>query len=187
VSRQATSGKAETRAAILGAAARIVEREGARHLTIEAVGREARVSKGGVLYHFSTKQALLEGMLEKLLEQGRIRNDALRETHRHTANPVLRAAVLSERDQSAAERAMALSILAAAAENPELLAPAREALAEALDEAGASTEPRALGWVVLLAIEGLRLLDMLKLLSLSPAERKEVHDTLLHLAEVRRA
>jgi len=180
------NGRAETRAAILGAAARIVEREGARHLTIEAVGREAQVSKGGVLYHFATKQALLEAMLERLIEQGRIRNDALRETHRDTANPVLRAAVLSERDQSGAERAMALSILAAAAENPELLAPAREAFVESLADAGASTEPRALGWVVAIAIEGLRLLDMLKLLPLAEAERQEVHDMLLDLAEARR-
>ena len=32
-------------------------------LTIEAVAREAKLSKGGLLYHFATKEALIQAML----------------------------------------------------------------------------------------------------------------------------
>ena len=63
------------RAFILEAAAGIVEASGAAHLTIDAVAAAASVSKGGVLYHFPSKQALLEEFesiyLRKLVERFR--------------------------------------------------------------------------------------------------------------------
>lgn len=39
---------------------------GERAATIEAVAAEAGVSKGGLLYHFGSKQALMQGLLERL-------------------------------------------------------------------------------------------------------------------------
>ena len=171
------------RGAILEAAARIVEASGARHLTIDAVAHTAGVSKGGVLYHFPSKRALLEGMLERLLEEIEARTAALREAHGDDPNAALRARILAERDQSPGERAMARSILAAAAEDPELLAPARQAVREAFRDAGRATAPVELGWVALLATEGLRFLDMLDLLPLSREEREHVHAQLLQLVE----
>jgi AcrR family transcriptional regulator len=173
----------DTRASILAAAARIVETRGAGHLTIDAVAQEAALSKGGVLYHFPTKRALLEGMLECLLELNAARTSALREAHRSSVNPVLRAYVLGEGERSGAERAMARSILAAAAEDPGLVAPARQDVQRAFAEAGEATDPQALGWAVLLALEGLRFLEMLNLLPLSSSERQRVRDVLLKLAE----
>ncbi len=43
----------------LSAALAIVCRDGGKALTIDAVAKEAGVSKGGVLHHFSTKDALI--------------------------------------------------------------------------------------------------------------------------------
>ena len=37
--------------------------KGVAKLTLEAVAKEAGVSKGGLLYHFSNKEALIEGMI----------------------------------------------------------------------------------------------------------------------------
>jgi AcrR family transcriptional regulator len=37
-------------------------------LKIEAVAREAGFRKGGVLYHFPTKESLIEGMITSFLE-----------------------------------------------------------------------------------------------------------------------
>jgi len=39
---------------------------GERAATLEAVAAEAGVSKGGLLYHFGSKQALMHGLLERL-------------------------------------------------------------------------------------------------------------------------
>jgi AcrR family transcriptional regulator len=170
------------RDAILEAAARVVEASGARHLTIDAVARAAGTSKGGVLYHFPSKRALLEGMLERLLEQIEARTAALRAGQAESKQPALRARILAELEQNPSERAMARSILAAAAEDPELLEPARRAVSKAFEEAG-RTSPSELGWVALLATEGLRFLDMLNLLPLTPQELARVHQQLLRLLE----
>lgn len=173
----------ERRQRILEAAARVVETEGARHLTMDAVARAAAVSKGGLLYHFPSKRDLLEGMLGRLIEQIEAGRATLRDQQRQTANPALIAWILAERQQTPSERTIGRALLAAAAEDPELLAAARPVMRSAFAEAGASITPAALGWVVLLATEGLRLLDMLDLLPLSAAELTAVQEQLLLLAD----
>jgi len=54
---------------MLNAAEAIVLENGARHLTLDAVASRAGVRKGGLLYHFPTKEALLRAMLEGLGKQ----------------------------------------------------------------------------------------------------------------------
>ncbi|SWD32702.1 transcriptional regulator [Klebsiella pneumoniae] len=49
---------------ILIAASEIVKEEGVVKLTLEAVAQRAGVSKGGLLYHFPSKEALIKGMVE---------------------------------------------------------------------------------------------------------------------------
>jgi AcrR family transcriptional regulator len=53
---------------ILAAAARIVLRDSVRRLTLEAVAREAQLSKGGVFYHVATKESLIQAMLARLIQ-----------------------------------------------------------------------------------------------------------------------
>lgn len=50
---------------ILTAATEIVQEEGVVKLTLEAVAKRAGVSKGGLLYHFPSKEALIKGMVEE--------------------------------------------------------------------------------------------------------------------------
>src|SRR5215469_4359510 len=57
----------DTRTRILVAAARVVREKGVPRLTLEEVARVASVSKGGLLYHFSTKEQLIQAMLEHSL------------------------------------------------------------------------------------------------------------------------
>ncbi|MBS4192899.1 TetR family transcriptional regulator [Bacillus sp. FJAT-49705] len=49
---------------ILTAAADIVKEEGVAKLTLEAVAKKAGLSKGGLLYHYSSKEALIIGMVQ---------------------------------------------------------------------------------------------------------------------------
>lgn len=175
------------RALILESAARIVEASGAAHLTMDAVAAAAEVSKGGVLYHFPSKQALLEGMLEQLMDQMEARKAAYRETETDPGNSVLIAHIIEEHDQSPTERAMSRAILAVAAEDPDLLIPAQAYIKTTFDEAASGSMPSEMGWVLLLASEGLRFLEMLKLLPLSASDRNLVHDHLLELARANTA
>jgi AcrR family transcriptional regulator len=54
----------ETRELIFEACSRILRREGLTNLTLEAVSDEAGLSKGGLLYHFPTKESLIESLFE---------------------------------------------------------------------------------------------------------------------------
>lgn len=56
------------REALLDAAERVAIRQGAAHLTLDAVAKEAKVAKGGLIYHFPSKKALFQAMLVRALE-----------------------------------------------------------------------------------------------------------------------
>ena len=58
----------ETRDRILDALQRILVRKGTAAVTLESVAAEAGVSKGGLLYHFRSKQAMLQGLTLRLSE-----------------------------------------------------------------------------------------------------------------------
>ncbi|WP_203336429.1 TetR/AcrR family transcriptional regulator [Nocardioides limicola] len=52
------------RAKVLRAFAELLVESGERSATLEAVAHRAGVSKGGLLYHFGSKDALVDGLLE---------------------------------------------------------------------------------------------------------------------------
>ncbi|GGJ34973.1 TetR/AcrR family transcriptional regulator [Neoroseomonas lacus] len=56
----------DTHTRILDAVERIIVQKGVTGLTLEAAAREAGVSKGGLLYHFGSKEALLTGLMQRL-------------------------------------------------------------------------------------------------------------------------
>ena len=58
---------------------------GVANLTFEEVAREARVSKGGVLYHFGSKEALTEAMIERFIARF---DTAVEEAARSDRDPV---------------------------------------------------------------------------------------------------
>ena len=58
----------KTREAVLRAAAQIIVRLGVGAFTIDAVAQEAGVTKGGVLHHFPSKEALIDGLIEQVTE-----------------------------------------------------------------------------------------------------------------------
>lgn len=59
-----TSKKAlETKIKIIKAANQLLEEQETSKFTLEEVAKKAGVSKGGLLYHFSSKRELIQGML----------------------------------------------------------------------------------------------------------------------------
>lgn len=58
-----------TRDRLLDAFETLVKSGGSRAATLEAVAAEAGVSKGGLLYHFHSKDELIDGMLERVRTQ----------------------------------------------------------------------------------------------------------------------
>jgi AcrR family transcriptional regulator len=154
---------------ILEAALKVVEESGANHLTIDAVAQCSGFSKGGILYHFGSKKGLLCGMRDYLIEANRRRTEAL------TSNDNPLAALLHvENRMSAAERRASLAVVAAAAEDPELLVPAREYMKEVIEEIVSSSKDPANAMILFLANEGLRYLDIFELNPMTVKESKKL-------------
>lgn len=59
-----------TKDRILDAYEHLLVNGGSRAATLDAVAAEAGVSKGGLLYHFGSKEQLRDGMLSRLKKQG---------------------------------------------------------------------------------------------------------------------
>jgi AcrR family transcriptional regulator len=61
--------KTSTRETLLRAAIRVVQQGSVASLTLDAVAREAGVSKGGLLYHFPSKDALIKGLVSQFIAE----------------------------------------------------------------------------------------------------------------------
>ena len=58
----------KTRDAVLRAAAQVLVRLGVGAFTIDAVAQEAGITKGGVLHHFPSKDALITSLIEQVTQ-----------------------------------------------------------------------------------------------------------------------
>jgi AcrR family transcriptional regulator len=173
-----------SRERILDAAAELVRELGAGRLTLDAVAERAGLSKGGLLYNFPTKEALLQGMLERIIEVALVEKENLLRAFAGQRNAEARASVETRlrmlRDDT---KDFASGLLAASAENPKLLDPARHAIAQdwtALKNSSDDPEPAMLAW---LAVEGLGNLEMNDLSPLTRADRETVIAAIRRLLE----
>lgn len=177
--------------AILAAAERVVAREGVARMTIDGVAREAKLSKGGVLYHFSTKEALIKAMIDRLLAEferdvgrflekdkdagpGRWTRAYVRATLSAPPSPI-------DKSGGTSTQAFGAALIAALAVNPSLLAEYQGRLREwqrRLESDGID-QGRAL--VVSLAADGLWLYELLGLWRPTKTQRRQVAEELLQL------
>lgn len=142
----------ETRARILVAAEDLSCEAGPAHMSIEAVASRAGVSKGGFLYHFPTKQALLRALVSEHVNGLRHATEARAGCD---ATPLVQAraylAVIREKLDGAGARP---GLFAAIAEDPEFIAPMREFRAAMLEVFRRCPNPD-LAIIVFLATEGM--------------------------------
>jgi AcrR family transcriptional regulator len=59
----------QTRARLLHAAVEAMQRSGPASMTLDQVARQAGVSKGGLLHHFPSKEALFEALVRRLFDE----------------------------------------------------------------------------------------------------------------------
>ncbi|GAA3678743.1 TetR/AcrR family transcriptional regulator [Nonomuraea antimicrobica] len=123
--------------------------QGSAALTLAAVADRAGVSKGGLLYHYGSKEALIKGMVERLIEDfDELMAAQPGETYTERYLGATLASVRSGRLRRWA-------VVTGASGNLFLLAPLREAMTRWHRE-GLSDEPDPLAaQIVRLACEGL--------------------------------
>ncbi|MFZ5593195.1 MAG: TetR/AcrR family transcriptional regulator [Pseudomonadota bacterium] len=171
----------ETYEHILDASEEIVIEHGGRELTLEAAARAAGLSKGGVLYHFPSKAALIQAMLTRLIARFETDLQSIAEED-GAPEACLTAYVQATFRADERDKRMGAALLAVLAEDPALLKPLRafyQRRFEALRSPGMRFDRAA---TVMLAVEGLFMLELLGLSYLSTSEREELERTLLAVA-----
>jgi AcrR family transcriptional regulator len=119
-----------TQKAILDAANRIVIEQGVERLTLEQVAAEAGISKGGLLYHFPTKEALIKGMINHYLERFTEDFNEASEKDGDTPGRWNRSYLTTTFADNQRIPRMSSGLLAAVATDPSLLAPLQERFRE---------------------------------------------------------
>lgn len=168
----------ETRERLLRAAGNVIHRDGVRALTLESVARTAGVSKGGLLYHFSNKRALIEAMAQARVAEVR---EAMEHHHEQNPETGLMASYLASLD-TAPDTHLDTALWAAAIEDPEAVATFRQAFTEIQRMARTSTADPTMATLVRLACDGLWLTELVGLDVLEPEERASVMERMMTLA-----
>ena len=178
----------DTKTEILEAAAQVVLTDGVAGLTLEAVAKAAGLSKGGLLYHYGSKEALLSAMVERLVEVTEQRIAASRKTDAPPGDWLrgyLRACSVEGLPESDPVGRLAVALLAAGALDPALLEPLRARQAVWREELLRDGIDPAMAWIVRLAADGLWMNDVFGLPVLTAEERRAVLDRLVVLTQKR--
>ncbi|GJD93603.1 TetR/AcrR family transcriptional regulator [Methylobacterium iners] len=175
--------RANARDDILAAAEEVVAALGAQALTLDAVYRQAGVSKGGLLYHFPNKEALLHAMVDRYVTRCFAQEtEFLREIGEDARGAGSRAAIAQlAADDPGADR-LSAALLAAVATDLEYLAPLRDLVRQRFEAMKQSDVPFETAAIIELAVNGLALFELLRLPPLTPEDRHQVLATLDRMA-----
>ncbi len=187
---------ADTKHRILTAAEEVVLRDGVAHLTLDAAAAQAGLSKGGVLYHFPSRDALVAGMVDKII--GEFETDIARhlpvegspesDAPGSFTRAYVRATVEpGDPDAPGASRQdrLGAALIAAAAAEPELLVPLQEAAGRWQARLADDGLDPVLATVLRLACDGLWMCDLFGIAPPSGTRREAVGAALLRMAENR--
>jgi len=182
---EAASAVSPARERILEAAERVVGDVGAARMTLEGVAQAAGVSKGGLLYHFPTKEALL-GALAKRYVEGMV--DCVEHAKSgmgENGAQDLKACIVGVLDQQsrAKVRGMGAALFAAAANDLTLLEVIRERIATFTRQLEDSNADFGRAAIVTLAIDGLIMRESLRISSFTDEQRERVVQQLLQIAD----
>lgn len=176
------SRRSTAREPILEAAGRVIAEMGSRHMTLDAVAREAGVSKGGLLYHFPSKEALLAAMVENF----RDRLIEAAPTESKKGNLALLRALITYRIEAVSahkgDMRTAHGMIAAVAERPSLVEPLAAYYRKLWERVKQGPEPDTaiLSW---LALEGLLFLEVFNTSPFDAAEREQIIARILALLD----
>jgi AcrR family transcriptional regulator len=174
---------AHSREIVLQAAERIVQTMGAGNLTFDNLVKESGVTRGGITYHFPTKDALLQALLERDLAQWEASEAQFRPKNMQNERAadligVLRAMTHSSEDK----RRFVGGMMSAATLDPDMLKPIRDYHDQRYGELKGT--PRDINCLILeLAAAGMFWMDITRCHEFTPVMRKKIIARLENLAK----
>jgi AcrR family transcriptional regulator len=170
-----------TRDAALQAALTIIARDGAAKLTLDAIARESGISKGGLMYQFRSKEAVLTALLER--QTAEVAALSRRYVAEHGAGqlyPELAARIATSRAAiTGPAYAVSYAIFGLLAQDPGLLAVSRAKDVESVAVIKAEATDPDLAMLRWLAARGLTQTALIGPSPLTAAERDRLFARLL--------
>lgn len=147
------------RDAVLDAAEGVILSDGIGSLTLDAAAKRAGVSKGGLLHHFPSKNALIDALVKRKLEGWRCEYTAAIERQPAGPGRVARAFMgmcLASTDKWTEEmRRSSLVLVAALVHDPRHVEPLREIHKEVTARLSGDGLPAGAGEAVKMAMDGI--------------------------------
>jgi AcrR family transcriptional regulator len=160
---------------ILDAAERVVARDGAANLTLDAVAKEAGIGKATVLYDFKSKQALIEAVIDRAFVADNARHGALEAELAGDGDRAIRGRIRGAADAPPEDfRPVALNLSAALVLDSNLrrkMQANQAAVIERILQTSGSPRGALLAY---LAVEGLKFLELLDFHRFDDAERSRI-------------
>ena len=178
-----TTRQPKARQKILDAARRIVESQGAGHLTFDELAVESGVTRGGITYHFPTKEALLKGLIEvDIADWERAAHETVPELGCRKTAVILGHLRCNLDSEDLQHRRFVSGMLSAAMIDPSLLDPVREHQRRTFDGWDWS-DTDLMRYVILMASEGMFWQSMFDMNPLPPSVHQRVVTLIRSLAE----
>lgn len=167
---------------ILQAASELTFSEGAAHMSLDAVAARAGVSKGGLLYNFPNKVALMRALVQRFLDEFRAELGEPDDTPEGAALAAhYKELVVRALDEQAPPSS---GLLAALAEDPCLLEPVKAFNRELLDRMKSGAADPGAVMTLFLVLEGLRAQHVFGTDIISAEERRMVLAKLADMAGI---
>lgn len=173
-----------TRQALLDAANRIVQERGVEHLTLELTAQEAGISKGGLLYHFPNKEALIKGMIRYYLDRFTADFNASAQQEAPSApGRWTRAYLHTTSEDNQRNPRMSSGLLAAVATDPALLAPMQQTFGKWVELLERDGIDPATAQIIRLAVDGLWMVELFGLAPPAPEMREKILNALVAMID----
>lgn len=175
-----------SREVLIDAAEAVVLRDGGGTLTLDVVAAEAKVSKGGLLYHFPSKDSLIEAMIERLICTFTVSLELTLQSEPQARGRFTRALVRTMLGRPSKwvekEARMSAALLAAVANQPKLLDPVRSAYGLWMKAVAADGLPPGRAMTVFAALDGIWFWTLFGICQPSPKQLRAVREVLEELA-----
>lgn len=179
-----------SRQKLLDAAESVVLEKGVTNLTLDAVAAAAGVSKGGLLYHFPSKDALVmalvENMVAEIVEEfeSALAVEPEGPGRKTRAILAISACRTGQAHQERRDR-LGAALLAAAGNNPDLLKPMQEVFSKCMEDVGDDGLEPGVPLIVAAALDGLMFWQLFGLYTPPRANLKQAMQFLEKLARVK--
>jgi len=168
------SSRKDVRQAVLDAAMELADTQGPTQLTLQAGAARAGVSKGGLLHHFASKEALLEAMVGEITDGFERGLHGLATQGDGDPRFLARTHVKQSFAGSGRSKRGGMALLAVATLQPELLAPLRSYLHRRTTTVARFASRPAEALAAMLIADAVHLFDAPGIPPLSGARRTEV-------------